>query len=71
MDSLEQLLQFVQENYPRYAYVVKPDAEVAVDGLIFRPNPTGGLLFVSENGDQIVTLPEALQILKDDMSEGS
>ena len=69
MDSFATLVEFVKANYPAYAYRLQPGYEVAIDGLIFRPYPTGDLLHLTESGELHVTLAEALDMLRADMSE--
>jgi len=71
MNEFSELLEFVKQNYPVYAYVIQPDEEIAVDGLIFRPNSTGGFKFLNENGEQVVTFNEAVGVLRDDLAESS
>ncbi len=71
MDEFHELVTFVTENYPSYSYVIKPDQEIAVDGLIFRPRPAGGFYFLNENGEQEVTYSEAIDALRNDIEESA
>lgn len=69
MSEFDVLLKFVTEHFPPEAIVTLPNIEVAVDGLIFRPKPYGGFIFLNENGEQEVTLAEATAVLEDELKQ--
>lgn len=66
MTLFDQLVEYVKNKYPNYAYVLKPGEEIAVDGLIFLPKSDTVLIFRSENGEQEMSFDEAIQILVED-----
>ena len=69
MSQFNLLVDFVKLRFPGYAYILQPDAEIAVDGRIFRPESPDGLIFKDENGEQSITLAEAQGILEEDLQE--
>lgn len=69
MNQFDQLVDFVKQCFPSYAYVLQPGAEIAVDGRIFRTKEAGGLTFHDENGAQDISLTDAQAILEADLQE--
>lgn len=67
MNQFDQLLAFVKDRFPPYAVIIAPETEINVDGLIFRPKAQGGFRFLNQNGEQEVTLEEALQVLEEEL----